>query len=98
NRELTHLYDRMALRRGITLFGGTQDAPAHELHGDDVTIDWTAYDAEVAPFLDGTALPSGARWTAVELREPAKLTRGQRRSWRRAWVEHFRTHGWLDRL
>ena len=98
NRELTRLYDWMALRRGITLFGGTQNAPEYTARGNDVTIDWTDYDAEVAPFLDGTALPSGARWTSVELREPGKLTREQRRSWRRAWVEHFRARGWLDRL
>jgi hypothetical protein len=97
-RELTRLYHTMALRRGITLFGGTQNAPAYAASGEDVWIDWTDYDAEVAPFLDGTALPSGARWTAVELREPAKLTRTQRKSWRRAWVEHFRARGWLDRL
>jgi hypothetical protein len=98
NRELTRAYDTVALRRGITLFGGTQDAPAHSGAGDEVRIDWSAYDAEVGPFLDGTAIPGGARWTAVELREPAKLTRAQRRSWRRTWVEHFRAKGWLDRL
>jgi hypothetical protein len=97
-RELTRLYDTIALRRGITLFGGTQDAPDHAVLGDSVRIDWNGYDAEVAPFLDGTALPSGARWTAVELREPARLTRPQRKSWRRAWVDHFRERGWLDRL
>src|SRR6267154_453757 len=98
NRELTRAYDTIALRRGITLFGGTQNAPPYEAHGDDVAIDWKVYDDEVAPFLDGTALPSGARWTSVELREPGKLTRGQRRSWRRAWATHFRERGWLDRL
>ena len=97
-RELTRLYDTMALRRGITLFGGTQDAPYYAASGDSVRIDWTGYDAEVAPFLDGTALPSGARWTAVEMREPARLSRAQRKSWRRAWVDHFRERGWLDRL
>jgi len=95
--ELTRVYDLSALRRGITLFGGTQDPPDFSLEGDEVRIDWRAYDAEVAPFLDGTALP-GSRWTAVELREPAKLERPQRRSWRRQWVEHFRRRGWLDRL
>ena len=95
NRELTRAYDLLALRRGITLMGGTQDAPPLRKDGG---LDWTAYDAEVAPFLDGTALPSGARWTAVELREPGKLTRAQRRSYRQAWVEHFRKRGWLDRL
>ena len=98
NRELTRAYDTIALRRGITLFGGTQNAPPHQVRSDDVQIDWRVYDDEVAPFLDGTALPSGTRWTSVELREPGKLTRGQRRSWRRAWVAHFQERRWLDRL
>lgn len=94
-RELTRAYDRIALRRGITLFGGTQDAPRI---GKDGRIDWSEYDAEVAPFLDGTALASGARWTSVEFREPAGLSRAQRQSYRRQWVEHFKKRGWLDRL
>jgi hypothetical protein len=98
NRELTSLYDTMALRRGITLFGGTQDPPAHRFVGGEARIDWSDYDAEVAPFLDGTALPSGARWTAVELREPARLTRDERRAWRLAWMRHFQERGWIDRL
>src|SRR5512140_648563 len=98
NRELTRAYDLMALRRGITLFGGTQDPPGYKKDGDQVRIDWNAYDAEVGPFLDGTALPDGARWTAVELREPADLSRAQRRSWRQKWQEHFRERGWLSRL
>ena len=97
-QELTRLYDTMALRRGITLFGGTQEPPPWSDSGDGLRIDWTQYDAEVAPFLDGTALPSHARWTAVELREWPRLTRQQRKAWRRAWVQHFRAHGWLDRL
>src|SRR6185295_446905 len=71
--ELTRIYDLTALRRGITLFGGTQDPPSFEKRGDEVRIDWTSYDAEVGPFLDGTAIPGGARWTAVELREPGGL-------------------------
>src|SRR5438128_1795084 len=97
-RELTRAYDLIALRRGITLFGGTQDPPAFSKRGDDVRIDWAGYDAEVAPFLDGTAIPGGARWTAVELREPGGLSRAQRRSYRHQWQEHFRQRGWLDRL
>ena len=97
-RELTRAYDLAALRRGITLFGGTQDPPSFSKRGDEVQIDWDGYDAEVGPFLDGTALPGGARWTAVELREPGGLTRAQQRSYRRQWQEHFRKRGWLDRL
>ncbi len=97
-RDLTRAYDTFALRRGLTLFGGTQDAPAHEFLKGAMRIDWSAYDAEVAPFLDGVALPGGARWTSVELREPGKLDRAQRRAFRQAWVAHFRQRGWLDRL
>jgi glycosyl hydrolase family 123 len=92
--ELTRAYDLVALRRGITLMGGRQDAPPF----DGTRVDWKEYDAEVAPFLDGTALPSGARWTSVDLREPGKLSREARRTYRRAWVAHFRERGWLDRL
>ncbi|MGZ6124682.1 MAG: glycoside hydrolase domain-containing protein, partial [Myxococcales bacterium] len=97
-RELTRAYDLAALRRGITLFGGTQDPPSFSKQGDEVRIDWAGYDAEVGPFLDGEALSGGARWTAVELREPAGLSRAQRRSYRQKWQEHFRQRGWLDRL
>src|SRR5438067_1648049 len=97
-RELTRAYNLSALRRGITLFGGTQNPPSFTKDGDEVRIDWTSYDAEVAPFLDGTAIAGGAHWTAVELREPGRLSRAQRRSYRRQWQEHFRERGWLDRL
>jgi hypothetical protein len=92
--ELTRAYDLVALRRGITLMGGRQDPPRMK----DGKINWTEYDAEVGPFLDGTALPSGARWTSIDMREPGKLTREDRRAYRKAWVEHFRQRGWLTRL
>jgi hypothetical protein len=92
--ELTHAYDLVALRRGVTLMGGRQDPP--RFNG--TSIDWSEYDAEVAPFLDGAALASAARWTSIDMREPGKLTREGRRIFRRAWVQHFRERGWLDRL
>jgi hypothetical protein len=92
--ELTRVYDLAALRRGITLMGGRQDPP----HFDGKHIDWREYDAEVAPFLDGTALPNGARWTSVELRESGKLSREARRTYRKLWVSHFKERGWLSRL
>lgn len=92
--QLTHDYDLIALRRGVTLMGGRQDPP----HFNGSTINWSEYDAEVAPFLDGTALPGGSRWTSIDMREPGKLTREGRRIFRQAWVAHFRERGWLARL
>jgi hypothetical protein len=93
-QELTRAYDLIALRRGVTLMGGMQGPPPF----DGKRIDWREYDAEVAPFLDGTALPSGARWTSVDMREPGKLSREARAVYRKLWVEHFKARGWLDRL
>ena len=92
--ELTRAYDLVALRRGITLMGGRQDPPRIR----DGKINWSEYDAEVGPFLDGTALPDGARWTSIDMREPGKLTREARSAYRKAWVAHFRERGWLGRL
>jgi hypothetical protein len=92
-RELTRLYNLLALRRGVTLMGGTQEPPSFDKSTG--RIDWREYDAEVGPFLDGV---EGARWTTVELREPPKLDREQRRAFRKAYVEHFRQRGWLSRL
>src|SRR5712691_5092974 len=37
-----------------------------------------------------SATASGLAVDAVELREPSKLTRAQRQSWRRAWVDDRR--------
>jgi hypothetical protein len=65
-------------------------------------LDFAAYDAEVGPFLDGTADRGGpafgARWTAVDLRLPARLVEPARGAYLRAVVDHFRARGWLDRL
>ena len=37
------------------------------------TQGFVAYDREMAPFFDGTALPSGARFTTAEIRESNAL-------------------------
>jgi len=59
-----------------------------------MTIDWKPYDAEVGPFMDGVG---GARWTAIDLRIPAKLHGAERDEYIRQTVAHLRARGWLDR-
>jgi hypothetical protein len=89
---LLHRYALAALRDRVSLFGGTFDPPLD---------DFRAYDAEVGPFLDGKADPGGpadgARWTAVDVRLPDKLTGPARHAYLRRLVDHLRTRGWLDR-
>jgi hypothetical protein len=96
-------YGVSALRHRLSLHGGTMTpAPWKQRPDGEVTVDFSAYDAEVAPFLDGTAdkggPAEGARFTAIELRVPARLQGPARQRYTRAVVEHFKARGWLDRL
>jgi hypothetical protein len=95
-------YALSALRHRISLHGGSLDPAPWSARGGRLTVDWAPYDAEVGPFLDGTADPGGpadgARWTAVDLRLPARLDGAARDDYLRALVAHFRARGWLARL
>jgi hypothetical protein len=90
---LLRRYGVAALRDRISLHGGTFEPPLdgrfHE------------YDAEVGPFLDGKADPGGpadgARWSAVDVRLPGKLTGHAKSQYLRAMVKHLGERGWLDR-
>jgi hypothetical protein len=60
-------------------------------------VDFGAYDREMGPLFEGTALPSGARFTTAEIRKNASLkTPEQREAYLKAWREHFASKGWKD--
>jgi len=66
-------------------------------------IDWSAYDNEIGPFLDGTVFTGndplpGAKATTADLRLPPELTDEQNLPYYRQWIQHFREKGWLERL
>jgi len=96
---LTQRYAKLALLHRISLFGMTMEPPPfHKDHGK-VVVDFRDYDRELAPFLDGTALPSGARFTSLELRQPGVvMTDADRIAYDRAVVEHLHARGWLGRV
>jgi hypothetical protein len=78
-------FHQMALEHRLTLSSGFPRSEA--------LPDWSAWDAEWAPFLDGTApsrLP-GARMTSVEYLSP-RTVEGYV-----DFVRHFRERGWLSR-
>jgi hypothetical protein len=102
--SLTRDYARAALLHRISVHGGSMVPPKHEYTDGRVHLDWSAYDAEVGPFLDGTALPEtwplhGAKSTSVELRTPGSFDNNEQQAlyWA-AWVDHFEQKGWRDRL
>jgi Domain of unknown function (DUF4091) len=100
---LTRLYTKDALWHRISIHGGSMVPPKVDADGH-MSINWQSYDAEVGPFLNGTAIGegeplAGAKATSVELREPVSFTRDdQREHFWKASVQHFQKMGWYDRL
>jgi hypothetical protein len=96
--ELARLYGLAALRHRLSLHGGTMEAPSPDRDG---ALDFTRYDREVGQFLDGTADPrgpaAGARWTAIDLRIPARLDGAARDRYVIEFTDHLHRRGWLDR-
>ncbi len=102
--SLTRLYAKAALQHRISIHGGSMVPPKFHYDGRRMDIDWSAYDAEVGPFLSGTAIPEGeplhGAWaTTVELRNPGAFeSTGQQADYWAAWVKHFQQRAWDDRL
>src|SRR5215475_1343599 len=76
--HITFVYQKAALLHRLSIHGGTMKPPPYTRDGDNLKIDFTRYDAEVAPFMDGTALRnhdplSGARATTIDMRFGAEV-------------------------
>ena len=101
---ITRVYAKAALMHRISIHGGSLAPPKFSCEGGRVAIDWHAYDAEVSPFLEGTAIAAGeplhgARATTVELRLAAAFpSRDCESAYYAAWVKHFQAKGWDSRL
>src|SRR5579862_7317393 len=102
--SLTRDYARAALLHRISIHGGSMAPPKYTFSSGRMRLDWTAYDAEVGPFLNGSSLPEswplhGAKATSVELRTPASFeSEAQQALYWSAWMDHFDQKGWRDRL
>jgi hypothetical protein len=101
--SLTRLYAKAALLHRVSIHGGSMVPPKYQYADGRISLDWGPYDAEVGPFLDGSALHEGplhgARASSVDLRTPAAFdTEEQRSLYLAEWVDHFRKKGWADRL
>src|SRR5262249_31223814 len=100
--DLARRYYVSALRHRISFHWGLNEAAPWKVRADgSVVVDFRAYDAEVGPFLDGTAdrggPAEGARWSAIDLRLPMRLEGPPRAAYARAVVDHLRSKGWLER-
>jgi hypothetical protein len=102
--SLTRLYAKAALEHRISIHGGSMVTPKFRIAGNHMNIDWQAYDAEVGPFLDGSAISPdeplhGAKATSVELRIHSLFPKEEQRAqYLAASFQHFQQMGWSDRL
>jgi hypothetical protein len=101
---ITRLYAKAMLWHRVSFHGGTFHPPEVQFQGDAARIDWTRYDNEIAPFLNGTVFSKGeplfgAKLTSVDLRTSNKAdTDPKKVEYWKQWVRHFELNGWLDRL
>ena len=102
--NLTRVYSVAALQHRLSTHGGSAVPPKFRSVDQKIEIDWTAYDSEVGPLIEGTAIPDGeplhgARATSVDLRTPGDFANdGERQQYWTAWVEHFATKNWDSEL
>ncbi|MCY1015250.1 DUF4091 domain-containing protein [Pyxidicoccus sp. MSG2] len=98
-KELLRAYGRVLLEHRVSAHGMSMSPPPVRFDGGRPVVDWRAYDAEMGPFLDGSLLPSGARFTTAEVRDNKQAsTDAEKAAYYRAFVEHFRKKGWPAQL
>jgi hypothetical protein len=98
-RALLRAYARTLLEHRLSAYGMGIDAPPVRFENGRAIVDFTAYDEEMGPLLDGSLLPSGARFTTADVRDSAQCkTEQEKVAYYRAFAEHFRNKGWAAQL
>jgi hypothetical protein len=89
--RLQQLYGMAGLDDRISISGVAFEPPP----GSGAGIDFSSYDALMSPLLDGKAATrlKGAMLTATEVYQSHPTADDYR-----AWAQHFRARGWMDRL
>jgi hypothetical protein len=98
--ELARALAATALRHRVTPYTLSADPPEGTCTARRCALDWSRYDAEVGPVLDGTLVP-GVRGAFAEVRIAEAVWNGPERDLAatlRAWRVHFERRGWADRL
>jgi hypothetical protein len=89
-----------ALRHRVTPYVLSADPPDGRCTAARCELDWTRYDAEVGPVLDGKLVP-GRKGAFAEVRISPRVWSGPEEDLAatlRAWKRHFEERGWADRL
>ncbi|MBI3184769.1 MAG: DUF4091 domain-containing protein [Myxococcales bacterium] len=92
-------YATALLAHRLSAHGMSMDPPPARWARGELSVDFAEYDREMAPFLDGTALPSGARFNTADVRDWLRAPSDEARvAYYRAFRDHFLARGWKARL
>ncbi|WP_224245856.1 DUF4091 domain-containing protein [Hyalangium gracile] len=98
-RSLLRSYARVLLEHRVSAHGMSMTPPPVRFEGGRAVVDFRTYEEEMAPFFEGSLLPSGARFTTAEVRDFRQAsTEAEKVAYYRAFAEHFRSKGWSAQL
>jgi len=93
-RALLAEYVRELLRHRVSAHGMDMTPPPVRFERGVAKVDFEAWDRELLPFLSGTALPSGARFTTLQLHDLGKSsTEAEKSAYLRAVRAHLDAKG-----
>ena len=94
-QHLLHEYVRALLLHRVSAHGMSMQPPPVRFEDGKAVVDFRAYDEELAPYLEGTSLASGARFTTVDVRDNRSARTDEEKSaYSRAFAEHLHERGW----
>ena len=97
--RLLREYVTVLLEHRVSAHGMSMNPPPVRFVDGEARVDFRAYDAEVGGFLDGSALPSGARFTTLDVRDSkAARTDAEKSAYYRALAAHAKEKGWKAQL
>ncbi|MFL5321739.1 MAG: hypothetical protein ACJ790_18900, partial [Myxococcaceae bacterium] len=99
--SIAQRYALSGLKHRVSLVGGSGVVPAQEgtTPGEGwMELDFSRFDSEVQPFMNGVSELDGAQATSLGLSSPSGLSQMERFKYVLAVRKHLREHGWSNRM
>jgi len=98
-KTLLRSYLRELLAHRLSAHGMSMTPPPVRFSNGKAEVDFQAFDEDVGPFLQGKALPNGARFSSLDFREQkAARTPAEEKAYAEAFRKHLTQLGWNGQL
>lgn len=94
-RALLREYATLLLQHRVSAHGLTMAPPRTEVKDGQVMVDFTDFDRELGPFLEGKVLDNGARFSTLQIPDaPRNFTPAQKVAYFRQFRDHLTARQW----